>query len=106
MQYDITAGRLQTVRDVVITGMRTTKKRLIAPAIRVKAGDPLSWTAMGNMQRQLYNLGVFDKVDMAIQDPDGDIQDKYVLYHFTEGHRYWTAFGLGAQIARFGGSQS
>ena len=52
---------------------------------------------MGRMQRRLYNLGVFDKVDMAIQNPQGDTEHKYVVYHLTEGHRYYTAIGLGAR---------
>lgn len=104
--YDVTLGEFENVRAVVITGLHATKQRFIKPAIRLKAGDPLSWNAMGEMQRQLYNLGVFDKVDMAIQDPDGDLPDKYVLFHLTEGHRYNLAVGVGAQIARFGGSQS
>ena len=86
--------------------MRSTRQRLINPAMRLKAGDPLSSNAMGEMQRQLYDLGVFDKVDMAVQDPDGDLTDKYVLFHLTEGHRYYMAIGVGAQVARFGGSQS
>jgi outer membrane protein insertion porin family len=106
VEYDITPGRLQTVRDVVITGMNSTRERLIKPALRLKAGDPLSSNAMGEMQRELYDLGVFDKVDMAVQNPDGDLTDKYVLFHLTEGHRYYTAIGVGAQVARFGGSQS
>ena len=61
---------------------------------------------MGLMQRRLYNLGVFDKVDMAIQNPQGDTEHKYVIYHLTEGHRYYTAIGVGAEIARIGGSQT
>ena len=106
VEYDVTAGRLLTVRDVVITGMHSTRQRLIDPALRMKAGDPLSSNAMGEMQRQLYDLGVFDKVDMAVQNPDGDLTDKYVLFHLTEGHKYYTAIGVGAQVARFGGSQN
>ena len=58
------------------------------------------------MQRRLYNLGVFDKVDMAIQNPQGDTEHKYVVYHLTEGHRYYTAIGVGAEIARIGGSDT
>ena len=61
---------------------------------------------MGSMQQQLYDLGVFDKVDMAIQDPDGDLKNKYVVFHLTEGHKYYTAIGIGAQVARFGGNQN
>ena len=104
--YNVTLGPQQTVREVVITGLKATRQRLIKPTLSVKAGDPLSLDAMGNMQRELYNLGVFDKVDMAIQDPDGAVPDKYVLFHLTEGHKYYTAIGVGAQVARFGGNQS
>ncbi len=106
VEYSITEGNLETVRDLLITGMNATRERLIKPAIHLKPGDPLSLAAMGTMQRQLYDLGVFDKVDMAIQDPDGDIQDKYVIFHLTEGHKYYTAIGIGAQVARFGGNQN
>ena len=56
------------------------------------------------MQRRLYNLGVFDKVDMAIQNPDGDEEDKYVDFHCVEGHLYALGIGLGAEIAKIGGS--
>lgn len=104
--YNIDQGPFENVRAVVITGMHITRQRLIEPAVRLKAGDPLSWNAMGEMQRELYNLGVFDRVDMAIQDPDGDVPDKYVLFHLTEGRRYNLAVGVGAQVARFGGSQT
>ncbi|HEX3879096.1 MAG TPA: POTRA domain-containing protein [Bryobacteraceae bacterium] len=105
LQYEITLGPFQRVRDVLITGMRTTRYSLIKPAIRMEPGDPLSLDAMGAIQRRLYNLGVFDKVDMAVQDPDGDMQDKYVVFHLDEGHRYNLAVGVGAQVARFGGNQ-
>jgi outer membrane protein insertion porin family len=104
--YTVTEGQPRYVRDVLITGMRSTRMRLVRPNVLLKAGDPLSWTEMGNMQRRLYDLGVFDKVDMAIQNPNGDIQNKYILYHLTEGHRWYTAIGLGGELARIGGSQT
>ncbi len=103
--YTVNEGQPQYVRDVVITGLRTTRHRLIDPAMTMKAGDTLSWTQMGNIQRNLYDFGVFDKVDMAIQNPDGDLREKYVDYHFTEGHLYNMAVGVGAELARIGGNQ-
>lgn len=104
--YKIVEGRPRYVRDVLFYGLHTTRFSLVKPNIRLKTGDPLSWTEMGRMQRRLYNLGVFDKVDMAIQNEQGDTQSKYVLYHMVEGHRYYMAVGLGAEIARIGGSAS
>src|SRR5207237_6694602 len=94
------------VRDLLLSGLHTTRQRLVQPLIRLKSGDPLSWTEMGRMQQGLYNLGVFDKVDMAIQNPGGVFPDTYVLYHLEEGHRYSVAVGGGAEIANFGGSQT
>jgi len=106
VQYHVDTGDPQYVRDLVITGLRITRRRLINPALTLKPGDPLSWTQMGDMQRNLYDLGIFDKVDMAIQNSDGDVREKYVDYHFTEGHLYNFAVGFGAELARFGGSQT
>jgi outer membrane protein assembly complex protein YaeT len=105
IHYTVVPGGPRVVRDVLVSGLRETRQSLVEPNITIKAGDPLSWTQMGRMQRRLYNLGVFDKVDMAIQNPQGDTQEKYVMYHLTEGHRYYTAIGLGAEIARIGGDQ-
>jgi outer membrane protein insertion porin family len=104
--YRITPGEPRFVRDVLIYGLRTTSPRLIRPAVTLHPGDPLSWTQMGDIQRRLYNLGVFDTVDMAIQNPQGDVENKFVIYHLLEGHLYYMAIGLGAQITRIAGSQS
>lgn len=106
LQYVVNKGQPAYVRDVLISGLHTSRRRLVDPALTLKPGDPLSWTQMGDMQRKLYDLGVFDKVDMAIQNPDGDVPDKYVDYHFVEGHLYNMAIGVGAEIARIGGSQT
>jgi outer membrane protein assembly complex protein YaeT len=102
--YKITPGAPRYVRDVIIYGMRRTRMRLVAPNVLLEPGDPLSWTRMGTMQRRLYNLGVFDKVDMAIQNEQGDTENKFVLYQVTEGHLYNLALGGGLEIAQIGGS--
>ena len=106
IQYIVTEGTREFVRDLLVTGLTHTRQSLIKPALHVHPGDPLSWVEMGSMQRNLYELGVFDTVDMAIQNPDGDTQEKYVVYHLAEEHRYSVAVGVGAEIAEIGGSQS
>jgi outer membrane protein assembly factor BamA len=58
---------------------------------------------MRDTQRKLYDLGVFARVDTAIQNPDGDTSDKYVLYDVEEARRYSIATGFGAEFARIGG---
>jgi outer membrane protein assembly complex protein YaeT len=104
--YRIKPGEPRYVRDVVIYGLHRTSMRIVKPTILLQPGDPLSWTRMGVMQRRLYNLGVFDKVDMAIQNEQGETENKYVLFHMVEGHLYDMAVGFGAEIAQIGGSSS
>src|SRR5262249_30201438 len=50
----------------------------------------------------LYDQGVFARVETAIQNPDGDVTQKNVLYYFDEANRYTFTVGVGAQVARFG----
>ena len=104
LKYTITEGQPQYVRDVLLSGLRTTRHKLVDPLITMHAGEPLSWTEMGDIQRRLYNLGIFDKVDTAIQNPDGDEEEKYVDLHVVEGHLYTLGLGVGAEIAKIGGS--
>jgi len=54
-------------------------------------------------QRRLYDLGIFAKVQTAIQNPDGVENSKYVLYQMEEARRYSMNIGFGAEIGRIGG---
>jgi outer membrane protein insertion porin family len=100
--YTITEGRREYVRDVLISGLKTTRSNLVKQNITLKAGDPLSPTAQTGIQKSLYDLGVFANVDTAIENPDGDTDYKYLLYHFDEANRYTVTVGFGAQLAQFG----
>jgi outer membrane protein assembly complex protein YaeT len=100
--YTVTEGDREYVRDVLTSGLKTTRQSLVDRAITLKAGDPLSPTAQTNIQKTLYDLGVFANVDTAIENPDGETDHKYVLYRFDEANRYTFSVGFGAQLAQFG----
>jgi outer membrane protein insertion porin family len=103
LRYVVREGRQQFVREVVITGNRVTRWQLINHNITLNPGDPLSPTEMTDIQRRLYALGVFARVDTAIQDPEGEGDQKYVLYNVEEARRYSMAVGFGAAFGRIGG---
>ncbi|HYP09437.1 MAG TPA: outer membrane protein assembly factor BamA [Bryobacteraceae bacterium] len=101
--YKVTPGERQFVRDVLISGFRTTDEDLIRERIRnLNPGDPLSQSSMIESQRRLYDLGIFARVDTALQNADGETDHKYVLYRLEEARRYSVTGGFGAQIARIG----
>jgi outer membrane protein assembly complex protein YaeT len=103
LTYVVHEGQQQFVRDILISGLERTRRSLVDSKMLLKAGDPLSPNAMRDAQRGLYDLGVFARVDTAIQDPDGDASDKYVLYDMEEARKYSIATGFGAEFARIGG---
>jgi outer membrane protein insertion porin family len=90
----------------VVSGLSTTRPGLVDKQLELKPGSPLSLTAMANIQRKLYDLGIFSQVDMAIQNPDGEEDNKYVVYNLDEARRYSITTGFGLQFARIGGSNA
>ena len=106
LRFIITEGDQQFVRQVVTTGLRTTRPGLVDKQLLLNPGNPLSLTAMADTQRRLYDLGIFSQVDMAIQNPDGQEDRRYVLYDLAEASRYSVTTGFGAEFARIGGSNA
>jgi outer membrane protein assembly factor BamA len=100
--YTVTEGDRQYVRDVVTSGLRTTRQKVIDKNMTLEAGDPLSPVEQAEIQKRFYDLGIFARVDTAIENPDGNTDHKYILYNFEEANRYNIGVGVGANVARFG----
>lgn len=101
--YSIYPGERFLVRRVLITGLQTTRPNLVDSRIELKSGQPLSLLSQTDTQRRLYQLGIFARVNTAMQNPDGDETSKNVLFDVDEARHYSVNVGVGAQIARIGG---
>lgn len=106
LRFEVKEGKRRFVRQVLTSGLETTRPDLVNRNIELGPGDPLSQIQMAETQKRLYDLGVFARVNMAIQNPEGETQNKYVLYEVEEAKRYTITTGFGAQIARIGGNQT
>lgn len=103
VKYTINEGRQQFVRGLLVSGLQTSDPEIVYRRIQLEEGEPLSQAKLVESQRRLYDLGVFARVDMAIQNPEGTERGKYVLYQFEEARKYSVNVGLGAEITRIGG---
>lgn len=103
LRYTINEGRRNFVRDVLVNGLEVTKPDLVANRITVAPDEPLSQGGIVETQRQLYDLGIFAKVDVAVQNPLGRERNKYVLMQVEEARKYSLNLGLGAEFGRLGG---
>ncbi len=97
--YKITEGGRVDVDHVVVTGLEYTRPYIVDRQLRIHDGDPLSQASMINSQRRLYNLGIFNEVNTAVQNPDGQVPQKDVLFDLTEAKRWTFRYGGGIEFA-------
>jgi outer membrane protein insertion porin family len=103
LHFVINPGPQRFVRDVLVGGLNTTRKQLVSDRLELSPGDPLSLSKNTDSERRLYDLGIFARVDTALQDPDGQESSKYVMYELDEARRYSISVGVGAEVGRIGG---
>ena len=106
LKYVVNEGRRVFARGVLVNGLRATRPRLVERRLTIQPGDPLSQSAIVEMQRRLYDLGIFSTVEVAVQNPEGLERSKYVVLQADEARRYTYNFGAGAEIGRIGGGST
>lgn len=106
LKYVVREGRRYFVREVLVNGLVATRPDLVRSRIVPQPGEPLSQSAMVESQRRLYDLGIFAKVDVAVQNPDGHERNKYILMQMEEAKKYSVIFGFGAEMGRIGGGNN
>lgn len=97
VKFEISEGDQTFIRKVLVSGLHYTKRSTIEPRILVHPGEPLNQTALRNTQRELYNLTLFNEVNTAIENPDGQEPEKNILIQLTEARRWNVTYGFGLQ---------
>ncbi len=95
---EITEGDQIHVNNVLVSGLHYTRNQTVADKIKVHPGDVLNQTALIDTQRQLYDLTLFNGVNTAVQNPNGEQLRKDVLLQFTEAKRWDVSYGFGFQF--------
>lgn len=106
LTYRIDEGPQTRVGNVLIDGNEFTKYGVIAREVQLRPGDPLRAGSMLETQRRLYDLGIFNRVTVAPQNPDGTEPVKPLVVLVEEAKRWTIAYGGGIEIQRLGGAGS
>jgi outer membrane protein insertion porin family len=106
LRYHVTEGRQVLVARVLLGGYEHTRPGVISRQVGIRTGEPLSEGTVVETQRKLYNLGIFSRVSIAPQNPDGEDEKKTIVVMVDEAKRYTIAYGLGFEAQRLGSSTS
>jgi outer membrane protein insertion porin family len=96
--YTIKEGERFTVDQVMVAGLDHTRDYIVNREIQVHAGDPLSQADLLDTQTKLYDLGIFNEVDTAVQNPEGTDPQKNVLVQVQEAKRYTFTYDVGLEF--------
>jgi len=98
LTYRITEGPRVFVDRVLLSGLHFTKPFVATRELEVHGGDALSQRDILETQRRLYDVGVFNKVDTAVQNPEGQAREKNLLINMEEAKRYTFTYGFGLEV--------
>ncbi len=104
LTYRITEGSQIEVEKVLVSGYQHTRLGVIKRQVQLKAGGPLREGDVVETQRRLYNLGIFNRVQVAPQNPAGADPDKDIVVEVDEAKRYTIGYGGGFEVQRLGGA--
>lgn len=96
--YTIHEGERFTVDRVMVAGLDHTRDYIVQREIEVHPGEPLSQQDLLDTQTKLYDLGIFNQVDTAVQNPEGTDPQKNVLVQVQEAKRYTFTYDGGLEF--------
>ena len=106
LAYQIEEGQQIRVAQVLVGGYEHAHPSVIVREIQLHPGGPLSESAVVETQRRLYNLGIFSRVAIAPQNPEGSDTSKTIDVLVDEARRYTIGYGLGLEAQRLGNASN
>jgi outer membrane protein insertion porin family len=105
VEYRIEPGPREQIQRVVLMGNKHTRHGLIDRQLTFHENEPLRESDMLSSQRRLYDLGVFNQVQIAHQDPETGGEERTVLVSVEEARRWTLGYGFGFDEQRLENSQ-
>src|SRR5467141_2340500 len=104
--YQIHEGPQTRVRRILIGGYQHTRPGVVQREVHINVKEPLREGDVVESQRRLYNLGVFNRVTIEPQNPNGTNPEKDVAVLVEEAKRYTLAYGGGFEVQRLASTTS
>lgn len=98
LTYHIIEGEQIFVNRVLVAGLHYTRPFVVDREMKIRSGAPLGEGAILESQTRLYDLGIFNAVEVAVQNPEGITSHKNVDFQLAEARRYTFDYGFGFEV--------
>jgi outer membrane protein insertion porin family len=93
--FQVEEGPQQVVGNILVTGNRKTRTPVIVRALKISAGDPVSGSRLLDLERNLYRLGIFSRVDVDFTPADLGATRRDIVIRVKEGKTRSLSFEAG-----------
>jgi outer membrane protein insertion porin family len=101
--YVIAEGPRVTVDEITVRGNTYTDRDVVLRKSDLTPGQPFSYTALLEAQRELYRLGIFQRVDVQSSQADATVADRDVVIRVEEGRNLTVTGAVGLRMSRGNG---
>ena len=98
--YVIAEGPQVNIDEVTVRGNTYTDRDVVLRKSELEPGEPFSYTAMLEAQRELYRLGIFQRVEVQPQQTDTTVGDRDVVIQVEEGKNLTLSGSVGLRAER------
>jgi outer membrane protein assembly complex protein YaeT len=98
--YVIAEGPRVHVDEVIVRGNTYTDREVILRKSDLEPGEPFSYTSMLEAQRELYRLGIFQRVEVQPQQTETTVSDRDVVIQVEEGRNLTLSGSVGLRAER------
>ncbi len=102
LKFQIDTGTQQRIQSIVVLGDNHVRPGLVNRELRIHQGEPLSQNAVLDSQRSLYDLGIFNQVQITPQEQPATLPDQTILVGLEEARRWNLGYGGGFEVQRLG----
>jgi len=88
-------GPRTVVDRVILRGNYRTADEVIERAVDLQPGEPVSRSRLLEVERRLYGLGLFSRVEVDLGPADLSERTRDVIVRVEEGHTHRVSYGVG-----------
>ena len=105
LDFQVVPGIQEHIQHIVLLGNEHVRPGLVNRELLIHEGEPVSQSAIQNSQRRLYDLGIFNQVQITPQDQPASESEKTLLVGLEESKRWILGYGGGFEVQQLGSNQ-
>ncbi len=105
VEYQVIPGNREMIAKVILLGNKHTREGVVRRELTFRDNQPVNESALLESQRKLYDLGLFNQVQIAPQNPQTQEIDKSILVSMEEAPRWTVGYGGGIEVQRLGSNE-